>query len=212
VTSLSFEVVGARPEPFAVEPTLLLELRILEADGRPVHAVALRCQIRIEPQRRRYDPVAEEGMVELFGETSRWGESLRPFLWTHVATVVPSFTGSTVVDLPVTCTYDFEVASTKYLHALGDGVVPLALCFSGTAFTADGSGFRATPVSWDQDAVFDLPISVWRTTMDRYFPDSGWIRVQRSTLDRVSRFRAERALPTWDLTLEQLLKEAGAAP
>ena len=209
MTGLAFEALGARPEPYAAEPTLMLQLRITEADGRPVHAVALRCQIRIEPQRRRYRPAEEARLVELFGDTPQWGDSLRPFLWTHVSTMVTAFTGSTVIDLPVTCTYDFEVAASKYLHSMDDGVIPLALCFSGTAFGAGGAGFSTTPVSWDKDASFSLPVAVWRATMDLYFPKSAWMRVSRETLDAVARFKARRALPTWDHTIEQLLKEAG---
>jgi hypothetical protein len=45
--------------------------------------------------------------------------------------------------------------------------------------------------------------------MDLYFPNSGWIRVQRDTLDSLQRFRAYRGLPTWDQAFEVLLKEAG---
>ena len=103
----------------------MLRLRITEKTGAPVHAVALRCQIRIEPQRRRYDHDEEERLVELFGEPPQWGDSLRPFLWTHVATTVTGFDGATEIDLPVTCTYDFEVAGTKFFHSLDDGEIPL---------------------------------------------------------------------------------------
>jgi hypothetical protein len=45
--------------------------------------------------------------------------------------------------------------------------------------------------------------------MDLYFPNSGWLRVGRDTLDALQRFKASRALPTWDQALEQLLKQAG---
>ena len=97
--------------------------------------LALRCQIRIEPQRRRYSEREEEKLYELFGETPQWGNSLRPFLWTHVSTTIGGFDGAGEFDLPVDCTYDFEVAGAKYLHALGDGEIPLLLLFSGTVFT-----------------------------------------------------------------------------
>ena len=100
-----------------------------------MHAIVLKAQIRIEPQRRRYSPEEEERLLELFGEAPQWGESLRPFLWTHVTTTVAAFTGSTEIDLPVTCTYDFEVAAAKYLHSLGDGDIPLVLLFNGTTFS-----------------------------------------------------------------------------
>jgi hypothetical protein len=209
MTTLTFEVVGARPEPHAAVPTIVLRLRVEEADGRAVHALALRCQIRIEPQKRRYGPEEEERLYEIFGETSRWGDSLRPFLWTHVSTTIGGFNGSTEFDLPVECTYDFEVAGAKYLHSLSDGDIPLVLLFSGTVFTPGEVGFAAEPIPWNLESAFPLPVAVWRGVMDLYFPNSGWLRLHRETLDRLQRFKAERALPTWDQALERLLKEAG---
>jgi Family of unknown function (DUF6084) len=210
MTALAFEVLGSRAEPHAAVPTIILRLRVTETTGGSVHALALRCQIRIEPQRRRYDPDEEERLYELFGETPLWGSSLRPFLWTHVSTTLGGFTGSADFDLPVECTYDFEVAGAKYLHSLSNGEIPVLLLFSGTAFTRGESGFSAEPVSWDRDATYRLPVWVWRDVMDMYFPNSAWVRVRRDTLDDLQRFKAEQALPTWDQAFEQLLKRAGA--
>ncbi len=212
MTSLAFEVLGAAAEPYAAVPTLMLRLRITEDERSPVHAVALKCQIRIEPQRRQYDLDTAERLYDIFGDAGQWGASLRPFLWTHVATMVPSFVGSIEIDLPITCTYDFEVAGTGYLRALRDGEIPLLLLFSGTTFAKGGAGFLAEPISWNVDASYRLPVRVWRDTMDHYFPNSGWIRVSTSTMDALDRFRAQAALPTWDQTVERLLKEAGAGP
>jgi len=218
---LGFEVLGARAEPYAAVPTLMLRLRITTAAAAelgsgpaagPVHAIALRCQIRIEPQRRGYDPVEEERLYELFGTAPGWGDALRPFLWTHVATTVGGFTGSTEIDLPVECSYDLEVAGAKYLHALGDdGEVPLLLLFSGTVFRrgVDGAGFATEPVAWDSMASYRLPVAVWRSMIDLYFPGTAWLRLPRPTIDALQRFKAQRALPTWEQAIEQLLKEAG---
>jgi hypothetical protein len=209
MTSLAFEVVGARPEPHAAVPTIIMRLRVSETAGGDVHALALRCQIRIEPQRRRYGADEEERLYELFGEAPQWGDSLRPFLWTHVSTTLPGFSASTEFDLAVECSYDFEVTAAKYLHALAGGEIPLLLLFSGTVFTRGTLGFSAEPVGWDQEASYRLPVSVWRALMDLYFPNSGWLRIGRDTLDALQRFKASRALPTWDQALDQLLKEAG---
>jgi hypothetical protein len=209
MTNLAFEVVGSRPEPHAAVPTLMVRIRAEEADGFSIHALALRCQIRIEPQKRRYSAEEEERLYEMFGDTPQWGDSLRPFLWTHVSTTIGKFDGSTEFDLPVECTYDFDVAGAKYLHALGDGEIPLILLFSGTVYTRGETGFSAEPLSWSAEASYKLPVSVWRGMMDLYYPNSGWIRVQCDTLDSLQRFRAYRGLPTWDQAFEQLLKEAG---
>ena len=174
-----------------------------------MHAVALRCQIRIEPQLRRYNHEEEERLVEVFGEPSQWGDSLKPFLWTHVATTITGFDGSTEIDLPVTCTYDLEVAATKFFHSVDDGEIPLVLLFSGTTFTQGDAGLSVAPVAWHEEASFRLPVQVWREMMDLYFPNSGWLMLSRDTLDVLTRFKAARALPTWDHVVEQLLKEAG---
>ncbi len=209
MTSLAFEVLDARAEPHAAVPTIMLRLRVEEADGFSVHALALRAQIRIEPQRRKYSPEEEEGLYELFGDTPQWGDSLRPFLWTNVSTTLAAFHGTCEFELPVECTYDFEIAGAKYLHALADGDIPLILLFSGTAFTKGDTGFAAEPLSWSAEAQCKLPVRVWREMMNLYFPNSGWVRVHRDTLSALQRYRAVRGLPTWDQAFSQLLKEAG---
>ncbi len=208
---VSFEAVGARAEPYAAQPTLMLQLRVTETTGTPVHALSLRCQIMIEPQRRSYSAGEQERLGDLFGEASRWGETLRPFLWAIVGTTLGRFDGSLEFDLPVACTYDFEVAAAKYLHALSDGggEIPLDLLFSGTVFSKGEIGFAVEPVAWHEEARFRLPASTWRDVMDVYFPNAGWVRVRRDTLDRLTRFRSERAVPSWDDAFELLLKEAG---
>lgn len=209
MSPVSFEVVGARVEAYAAVPTLMLRLRITAADDQPVHALALRSQIMIEPKRRRYDPDEERRLTELFGETPRWGETLRPFLWTNVSMTVTGFTGDTEVDLPITCTYDFEIAAAKYMHSLDDGEIPIVVMFSGTAFSKSAAGLSTSPISWSEESSYRLPVSLWRDMMDLYFPNTGWLRLRRETLDALQRYKAGKAMLTWDETFERLLKEAG---
>ena len=135
MAELSFTVVDVVPEPYAAAPNLLARIRVEETTGERVHALALRAQIRIEPQRRRYDDTEERALLDLFGDRTRFAETLRPFAWLHASTVAQGFTGSTEIELPLPCTYDFEVSGTTYLHALRDGEIPLLFLFSGTVFT-----------------------------------------------------------------------------
>jgi Family of unknown function (DUF6084) len=209
MSPVSFEIVGARVEAYAAVPTLMLRLRIVAADGEPIHALALRSQIMIEPKRRHYEHDEEQRLTEMFGETPRWGDTLRPFLWTNVSLTVSGFTAKTEVDLPITCTYDFEIAAAKYMHSLDDGEIPIVMMFSGTAFGRSAAGLNAAPVSWSEEASYRLPVQLWRDMMDLYFPNTGWLRLRRETLDSLQRYKAERALLTWDETFERLLKEAG---
>ena len=208
MAELSFAVTGARAEPYAASPTLMLQLRIEEKSGEPVHAVALRCQIQIEPRERRYSPLEEERLVDLFGEPPRWADTLKTLFWTQAPVMVLAFERSTQVDLPVSCTYDFEVAAAKYFHALDEGEIPLVLLFSGTVFTNRSPGFGVEPVPWDREARFRLPVAVWREVMDRYFPGSAWIRLRRDSFDALHRFKGRRALPSWEHAIEALLQAA----
>ena len=134
MTDLGFSVIGARAEPYAASPMLVLRLRITESSGAKVDAIALRVQIQLEVQRRRYAPEESALLEELFGEPSRYADTLKPMLWTHVSAMVPAFENETEIELHVPCSYDFEVAAHKYLASLQDGIIPLNLLFSGMAF------------------------------------------------------------------------------
>ena len=208
MAELVFDCLDAKPDRWAAVPTLLFRLRIADAGGQRIHTIALRCQLRIEPQRRRYSPEESDGLLDLFGEPARWGETLKPLQFAHVSMMIPGFKGSTELDLPVPCTYDFEVAAAKYLHALDDGEVPLLLLFSGTVFAKGAEGMSVEQVPWHKEASYRMPVKVWRELMDLYFPNSAWIRLRRDTLDDLQRFKARAALPSWDQALAVLLERA----
>ena len=209
MTDLVFDCTGARPDRYAVTPAMSFLLRISETSGERVEAIALRCQIRIEPARRRYTPAEAERLGDLFGETERWAETLRPVQFTQVAVMVPRFTGSTEIELPVPLSYDMEIGATRYFAGLDGGEVPLLLLFSGTLFTMSGGRIQAGQVPWSKEASCRLPVSLWREAVDAHFPNSAWIRMSRPVMDELLRYKSRRALPTWDATIESLL--AGAA-
>lgn len=208
MTNLMFSITGIRIDTRAVVPTLIFRLRIQETTGVRVHAMLLRCQIRIDPQRRSYRADEQEHLLELFAEPVRWRDTVRPFPWMSVALAVPGFNESLETDLPVTCTYDFEVAATKYFQALEDGEIPLLVFFSGTVFVKNEKGYQVEQVPWDREAACRLRVVTWREMMDSYFPGCGWIRVSRDTLNALERYKAERALLTWDSAIETLIEQA----
>jgi hypothetical protein len=205
VTALAFEVLDVVPQQHAAAPTLLFRLRVTESSGAAVHAIALRAQLRIEPQRRPYDADEQLGLADLFGTSERYTSTLKPFLWTHASAMVQGFQGSRELDLPVACTYDFEVSATKYLHALRGGDVPLVLLFSGTVFTRGETGFAVEQLSWSLEAGCRMPVSTWHELMDIYFPGSGWIRLDRDTISALARYRSARGLTSWEHTVADLL-------
>jgi len=201
----SFSVAEIFAEPYAVAPQLTARLRVAEGTGQRIHAIALRCQVRIEPQRRRYDNGEQNGLLGLFGERDRWIDTLRPFLWMQCSTTVQGFTGATEVDLALPCTYDFDVVGSRYLHALTAGTVPLSLLFSGTVFTRGSNGFGVEQVPWDCEANYDLPVAVWRRMIESYFPNTGWIRLDSDVLTGLADYRARRGLLSWEETIQSLL-------
>jgi hypothetical protein len=205
---LSFAVVDIRPEPYAVVPNLLARVRVEETTGEHVHALALRAQVRIEPQRRRYDDTEVRALLDLFGDRSRFAQTLKPFPWLHASTVAQGFTGSSDFDLVLPCTYDFEVSGATYLHALREGEVPLLFLFSGTVFCRGDSGFSVSQVPWDAEARFLLPAAVWRDLMETHFPRTEWVRMRRDTVEALAHYRHVRGLTSWDDAVGSLL--AGA--
>ena len=207
MADLVFDCVDARAERHAVVPTITLVLRISETNGARVDAIALRSQIRIEPQRRRYSPTEADGLHDLFGDTSRWADTLKPMQLTTLSTMVPSFTGAITLDLPLTFTYDLEIASSKYFSALEDGAIPLLLLYSGTVFNVVDGRMSVEQISWSKESSFPLPVPVWRTAVDAHFPNSGWLRLPLETLAALRDFKTRNALPTWDSTITALLAE-----
>ena len=202
---LVFDVVGARPDRFGAAPTMLFTLRIAETSGDPIHTMVLRTQVQIDAQLRQYDAAEQARLGELFGERDRWGDTLRPFTWTHGTTMVPGFRGSTEVDVAVPCTYDFDVAAAKYMNGLSDGVIPLSFLFSGTVIARGATGYAVSQVPWHKESTYPLPVAVWRELMETYFPGTAWIRVHRDTFDRLAARRTEGGYATWDAMFDALI-------
>ena len=207
---LDFSVESAEVLPYAAVPTILFRLGISNAvEGEEVNSISLRTQIRISATRRRYDDAEQGKLRELFGEPHQWKDTLRSVLWTHTNTTVPAFSGGAVFEMPVTCTYDFDVVGTKYFAALEDGEIPLEFLFNGMVFyKGEGGALQVAQISWEKEAQFRLPVGVWREMMDHYFPNSAWLRLRKDTFDRLYDYRSRNALLTWDRTLESLLNAA----
>jgi hypothetical protein len=209
IPDLSFAIRDATRMEYAAVPTLRFALEVSSAGGRPIRSVLLDVQIRIAARRRAYDAAAVERLFDLFGPPEAWGTTLSSLLWTRTTLVVPPFSETAVVDLPVTCTYDFEVAATRYLDALAGGEVPLEFLFSGSVFyTGEGGGLQTARISWEREAEYQLPVSVWKATMEHHFPDTAWVRVRKETFDRLCALRSRHVLSSWDAVLEEILGDS----
>jgi hypothetical protein len=207
VPDLSFRVEGAETVRYAAAPLLALKLGLTNAIAdEPIHSIALRCQIQIETTRRSYTNQESELLLDLFGERERWSQTLRSMLWTFANVVVPPFCGRTLADLPVPCTYDFNVAAAKYFYALEAGEVPLTLMFSGTVFyEADDGLLQVAQIPWEKEATYRLPIRVWQEMMEHYYPNSAWLSLRKDVFDRLYHYKMQHSIPTWEQVIEALL-------
>jgi len=207
---LRITVQGAEVAEHAATPLLLFQALITnEPRDEIIHTIALRAQIQIEVTRRKYESEEQARLKDLFGEPDRWSQTLRNLLWTHASVVVPRFAGSVLTDIPVPCTFDFNVATTKYFHGLTGGDLPLCFQFSGTVFYegADGA-LQVAPISWDKEAKFRLPLRVWKNLMDAYYPNSAWLSLHKDTFEKLYDFKVRQGIPTWEEALERALAAA----
>jgi hypothetical protein len=204
---VEFSVIGARPVKYAAAPMLALDVQITETAGRPVYMLALTIQLMIEPARRAYDDVAHERLVELFGAPERWAVTTRSLLWSTLDLVVPAFTGTTTVTVPVACHYDLELAAAKYLHSLADGEAPLALHFNGMVYyPGEAGGLQIVLLPWSNSIGFRMPVRVWRETIEHYYPGTAWVGLRAETLEALQRAKRKRGLATLDATVAALVE------
>jgi uncharacterized protein DUF6084 len=204
--NLQLDIEGAEVVRYAAAPLLAFKVRIANSSDETVHTVALRAQIQLEVARRKYDANEQSRLSDLFGEPDRWGQTLRSMLWTHASAVVPRFTGSTIADIQVPCTFDFNVAATKYFHGVTSGDLPLCFQFSGTVFYQNHDGpLQVAPISWDKEAKYRLPTKVWKDLMDTYYPNSTWLALRKDVFERLYQFKVREGIPTWEEAIERAL-------
>jgi Family of unknown function (DUF6084) len=209
---LQFKIESAEAVSFAAVPMLAFRLLVENSShNQAIHSIALHSQIQIETPRRRYSASEQERLLDLFGEPERWRQTLRPMLWTHADVTVPAFSDSVAVDLRVPCSFDFNLAATKYFYGLSAGDIPLMFLFSGSCFYAGASGgLEVAPVPWSKEARFRLPASVWQDMMDGYYPNSAWLRIRQDVFDRLSQYKSQAGVATWEEALERLLEPVPA--
>lgn len=206
MSSLNIAVTSASAVSFAAVPTIAFRLTIANRiPHQEIESISLRCQIMIEASRRQYSPDERARLSDLFGETERWAKTLRSVLWTHAAVHVHGFTGTTIADLHVPCTFDFNVGATKYFHAVEQTDIPLCFQFSGSVFYNAGGILQIDPIAWEQEARFRLPASVWQNMMHEYYPNGAWLRLRQDVFDRLNAYKTEHGLMTWDDTIDSLL-------
>jgi uncharacterized protein DUF6084 len=208
VPDLDFQIDSVVPLRNAAAPTLVFKLNVTNSSAETIHTMLLSCQIMLEVRRRRYNEDEQEKLLDLFGKPELWDRSLRSLLWANVGITVPAFTSNAIVDLKVPCTFDLNVAATKYFAGLEAGDVPLLLLFSGTIFYAgEDRGLQVTQIPWEKEASYRLPVHVWREMMDIYYPNSVWLNLRRDVFERLNRYKMRSGIPTFEQALERIIPD-----
>ena len=206
-TEPAFSVLDVEPVPHAATPTLRFHLHVEDPLGREVHTIALSTQIQIDPARRTYDDETRERLVELFGPPERWASTTQVFRWAHVSALVPGFTGATSFAIEVPCTYDMEVAASKYFYSLSGGEVPLSFLFNGMVlYSGEGDRLQVAQVPWSCTARWRMPVEAWKRVMAAYYPGGGWVRLETSTLDALAARKAAEGQHSFDALIAELLR------
>lgn len=201
-----FTILGADVVKVAAAPTMKFNLAITEPLGWEVFTIALTIQIQIDPNQRQYDAETREKLFELFGDPSRWAATTRSFPWATVFLLVQGFTGATTEDVIVANNFDLELAATKYFYALPDGEVPITFHFSGSIYYRGEDGrIQIVQVPWDSAAKFRMPVDVWKSMVDHYYPNTVWLTTRRRTMDALLKYKTEQGLPTFDSCISKLL-------
>jgi hypothetical protein len=210
VAELDFKISGVGAAQRGMLPLIQFKIEIEnKSPAQRIESIILQAQIQIQSPQRSYNPAEKEKLRELFGEPQDWGQTLRTRLWTHANTIVPRFTGRTEAILAVPCTFDLNVAATKYFYGLEDGEVPLLFLFSGTIFYSAADGrLQIERISWEKESEYRMPIAVWREMMDRHYPNSAWIPLDRDAFDRLYEFKRQHGYATWEQAMERLLAQS----
>jgi uncharacterized protein DUF6084 len=207
---LNFRITGVEVATRGLVPLMQFKLQVTTSNpADSLQGLLLNAQIQIQSPQRVYSPPEKERLVDLFGTPDRWGQTLRNRLWTHANCTVGAFTGTAETVVTVPCTFDLNIAATKYFYALDDGEVPLLFLFSGSAFYPSDEGkLQVERISWDKECIYRMPVKCWKDLMEEHYPNCAWVYLKRDIFDRLYTYRRQNGLATWEQTVESLLNES----
>jgi hypothetical protein len=209
VPDLSFQITGVDAAARGLVPLMHFKLQVATSNSaESIQGLILNAQIQIQSPQRAYSPSEKERLVDLFGTPERWGQTLRNRLWTHANCTLGAFTGVAETVITVPCTFDLNVAATKYFYALDDGEIPLLFLFSGSAFYISAEGkLQVERISWDKECTYRVPVKRWTDLMEQHYPNCAWLYLHRDVFGRLYEYRRRNGIATWEQTVEALLNE-----
>ena len=101
----------------------------------------------------------------------------------------------------------FNVAATKYFHALDAGDIPVCVMFRRDCFLSgpEMEALQVAQVPWDREANFRLPVSVWKEMMEMHYPNTSWLCLRRDVFEQLYEYKVRHGIPTWEQAISRAL-------
>ena len=172
LTEPVFTVLDVEPVPHAATPTLRFHLHVDDPHGpRGPHDRAVDADPDRPGAARRTTPRRARGSSSCSARRSAGRRRRRCSAGRTSTSLVPGFTGATSFALDVPCTYDLEVAASKYFYSLPDGEVPLSFLFNGMVlYAGEHDRLQVAQVPWSCTARWRMPVDAWKRVDGRLLP------------------------------------------
>ena len=203
-----FEILGVRARRRAAAPTLRFSVGQRRLRDREVYTIALTGADRDRAREAHATTTRPASDSSSSSASPSAGRRPRAASLDQVDVAGPGFTGAPEFELEVPCTYDLEVAATKYFGGLADGEAPLRFHFTGSVFYA---ATRAHPDRPDPVGLlgrFAMPVEVWKRDDRPHYPAAAGSRCTARRSSACARCR-RAGLPTFDAAVGELLDGAG---
>ena len=76
----------------------------------------------------------------------------------------------------------------------------------------ESGGLQIEQIPWDREAKFRLPVRVWKEMIDIYYPNTAWLCLRRDIFEKLSQYKMNRGIPTWEETIESIIPDLPNGP
>ena len=61
------------------------------------------------------------------------------------------------------------------------------------------------PIPWSKEAHYRLPVAIWREAIGLHYPNSVWLRIDRSLFDEIYELKRRHGFASFEDTIRSLL-------
>ena len=79
------------------------------------------------------------------------------------------------------------------------------LVLAADLYEPAGGALQIEQIPWDREAKYRLPVRIWKEMIDIYYPNVAWLCLRRDVFEKLSQYKMDRGIPTWEETLESII-------